>query len=327
MVRVVAVIFFATLLVVAYVTKVSPFVVSFIDGPELSGWAARSKWFTILSVASLIVTAMLLFRPVRAIRIYLFLLLPVSVIMSTYNVNAQLRNRTLTDAYDRAGLAAKSLIPRQDLGHVVILGEIPAATMRTLFYLDNAAAGQDLSYVMGDTYRAASLPAAKTWVVGIGNVRFDKTEFRVIKQNGFSIARRIEPMYPLHIDFGKAVESDYILGITGLSTPEGWGVWSVDKKLEFTFADNLPQRFTLKINASAFGPNVGKDFHLTVGGFKSTFQIFNDSTISIPVTLLGNVRSLTIEVPEPISPSELGLSQDARKLGIALKWLSINLDE
>ena len=109
--------------------------------------------------------------------------------------------------------------------------------------------------------------------------------------------------------------------IHGLSRKEEWGRWSdagVLPSVRFVFAEDLPDIFTLELEAIAFAPNIDKPLTIRIGSKTRTVSIPDGSfTVSVNVNLEGE-KCDTIEFipPAPTSPKELRLSNDGRKLGI-----------
>lgn len=117
-----------------------------------------------------------------------------------------------------------------------------------------------------------------------------------------------------------------ILWERGLSSFEPWGRWSDQDQVEFGLSGCLPQgRLKLMMAGHAFGPNVGLPVKVALGdkeiiikfsdvGNQQTAHFTNDATC---------LNKLVIKIPKPTSPHELGLSVDARKLGIGFVGLKI----
>ena len=77
--------------------------------------------------------------------------------------------------------------------------------------------------------------------------------------------------------------------------------------------------------ARAFGPNAQLPFTMRIGKETQTFRLASDITVvtPLPFTTDGSVRTITIEIPQPTSPRQLGQGNDDRQLGIALMQLTI----
>jgi hypothetical protein len=108
------------------------------------------------------------------------------------------------------------------------------------------------------------------------------------------------------------------------SPPESWGAWSISKEVTLKFTIALPSQFDLVLDAKAFGPNIGKDFIVSLGQLEVPLKLSdNFSEYRLAISNPENLNEIKILVPSPISPKDLKLSDDHRKLGIALKSLII----
>lgn len=132
---------------------------------------------------------------------------------------------------------------------------------------------------------------------------------------------------PHTIDFKKAAWPGVVSKVEGLSGAEPWGTWSEGDKVVIEFTTPLPEKFTVHLTAIAFGPNAEKDFIMHVGDSSNTFKIAGQSEDkAIEFTNPERSNVLTINVPSPISPKEIGMSEDGRKLGIGLVQLKVSAE-
>jgi hypothetical protein len=117
-----------------------------------------------------------------------------------------------------------------------------------------------------------------------------------------------------------------ILWGRGLSIFESWGRWSDGGQVEFGLSNCLPQgRLNLMIVGHAFGPNIGLPVKVALGD-KEFITKFSDEVSQQNIHFTNKViclNKLTIKIPNPISPQELGLSVDNRKLGVGFVGLKI----
>lgn len=126
------------------------------------------------------------------------------------------------------------------------------------------------------------------------------------------------------LDFKKAAWPGVISKAGGLSGAEPWGTWSTGAVVTLEFSAPLPKTFAVHLVAGAFGPNAAKEFIASVGD--STTKFVLNATPAKRVLQFNNPgksKTLTIAVPNPVSPKELGLSADARKLGVGFTELRI----
>lgn len=118
-----------------------------------------------------------------------------------------------------------------------------------------------------------------------------------------------------------------VLGWRGLSAPEAWGRWSDGDAVQLVFANCLPQgRYRVALRGHAFGPNVGQAVWLGLGASRASVVLGAEDSDQ-RVTLENREacqNTLTIFVPQKVSPKALGLSADNRQLGIGLVRLSLD---
>ncbi len=123
------------------------------------------------------------------------------------------------------------------------------------------------------------------------------------------------------IDFTRAGLPSFLRKITGLSQVESWGRWSdanLAQSVRFDFSKPLPRRFTLIIEARAYGPNTNKDAIVRIGTKRTKIRFSaNLDSVRIPVDLdEEQAREIEVVAPTPVSPKSLGRSQDGRRIGI-----------
>ena len=125
------------------------------------------------------------------------------------------------------------------------------------------------------------------------------------------------------IDFKEPIPSS--VEVEGLSGIEGFGRWSDGEKVSISFRRLFRKSLNVKLTAAAFGPNVDQDFTVTIGKETKSFRLTGvNSTISLDFRNIDiNDRSLLFTIPQPISPKELGISEDTRRLGMAMDKLTI----
>lgn len=134
------------------------------------------------------------------------------------------------------------------------------------------------------------------------------------------------------IDFKRPGYPDFLLAVSGMSTTESWGRWTDSNEsnkpstTSFTFKTPLPEKFSLQLEAQAFGPNIDQPITVKVGEATQTFFMRDPKVqiITLNFTGLQNANSIEIVIPKPASPKELDVkSDDTRKLGLGLIKLQI----
>lgn len=123
-----------------------------------------------------------------------------------------------------------------------------------------------------------------------------------------------------HMKFGG------ILWERGLSYWESWGRWSNSEQVELGLAGCLPQgQLKISIEGRAFGPNTEKPIKITLGNHALFFKFTNQ--ISTQVHQISNIsdciNKIIIYIPIPVSPLELGIGSDTRKIGLGLTKFKI----
>ncbi|WP_122221828.1 glycosyltransferase family 39 protein [Pseudomonas syringae group genomosp. 3] len=312
----------------AAVTLMHPFTPSYVDSPELRGYTLNVNVFIGLAVLSAICVALWGLSASSGTIVFLLFYLPLSICITAVHSNAEVRQRMIVDAYDKAGLFAKSYVPSNELSSLVVVGNSVAATLRSLIYIDDLGATRDLSFVEGVPYTAAQTPADKKWILAVGDIEFAKDDFEVIRLNGFSLAKKTASLYPMSINFRHTSLPDSVIRVSGLSHAESWGAWSDRSDIVFRFAKPLPERFQLILTAKAFGPNVNKSFEVVVDNRNYPVMLTeNNAPHTLDITNAGKADVLTIKVPSPTSPKQLGMSQDDRTLGLGLDQIEIRKTE
>jgi phosphoglycerol transferase len=243
------------------------------------------------------------------------------IVSSTFSTSLMLRSwRGATDTYDKAGLFTKQYLSKEEVSKVVVVGSEIGSLFRSLFYLDNPNSTL-ASIPEGSTYDLSNLPTGKEWILVIGNHPLPNNTSFQLQLNGFTLAR-VAGTYT--IDFKISTWPGIISMTQGLSSAEAWGTWSSGNVVTLEFCTPLPEKFSVHLDAGAFGPNIGKEFVAHVGDSAVGFTL--PSVHAESVLNFSNprrVRTITIDIPSPISPKKLGLSADERNLGMALFELRI----
>jgi phosphoglycerol transferase len=118
--------------------------------------------------------------------------------------------------------------------------------------------------------------------------------------------------------------SGLLSGAEGVSAIEQFGRWSNAKQVVLHFNAPLPQHAYIVLKAWAFGDNADLPFTMRIGGNSARFRLSGTpQEIGLRLDTDGQQRSLTIEVPHPVSPMSYGDPRDPRLLGIALAEIEI----
>ncbi|QLU67392.1 hypothetical protein HV173_14900 [Citrobacter freundii] len=127
---------------------------------------------------------------------------------------------------------------------------------------------------------------------------------------------------PNTIDFKKTGFPSFVAGASGVGQVEGWGRWSEGQYVKLFLDVELNKSVTFYIELTTFGPNAGKTLLMTVN---------NERRVLVPEAGKENryvakfefpevvkKPEITIKVPSPVSPAQLGLSDDTREIGLGL---------
>jgi phosphoglycerol transferase len=136
----------------------------------------------------------------------------------------------------------------------------------------------------------------------------------------------LESLLRFHsISFASTTLPVSVRNLDGFAGAEAWGRWSVGEVARIELSAPLPRRFTLIIATQwALGRNVGAPIQVRIGNAKATFKVgAGPSVVELPFVLEENANEIELAVPHPVSPAELGMNPDVRKLGVAFKSIAI----
>lgn len=126
------------------------------------------------------------------------------------------------------------------------------------------------------------------------------------------------------IDFKRNEFPSFIDEIYGLSSAESWGRWSDGERVAFKINYGKIKLKRISVVVGGFADNVGKEINVKFGGYNTSLILESaeprEYHITLPVTGTGTgtgTEWLIFYPAHPISPKSLGLSDDARQLGIS----------
>jgi phosphoglycerol transferase len=130
------------------------------------------------------------------------------------------------------------------------------------------------------------------------------------------------------IDFSSSAKMPgFVVDVSGMSQAEAGGRWSdanVAKSVVISFSRPLPNRFTLRLTGTPFGPNTGKKLLIRIGRVEKQIDMPGPFDAHVPVDLNGqNVSAIEFVPPSPTSPEELHIGPDPRRLGVAFRTLKV----
>lgn len=292
-----------------------------IDAPAL--WAISTTplvlhTFTILQAITL---AALIYRPAFASRVFICLFIPAVIIQSALAFPNFFSNYRTPSASDQAGIFYTMTIGSRD--PVIVVGDDDSAVTRTIFHLNNTDIEKRL-ISKTSTVTATLIPPKTRWLICLNGNSLDPALHGdlAFDMPGYKIWHVGTSAYD--VDFA-SLDWAGVESISGISHQESFGRWSDGKNVVIRFSRDIPSNITLDLLAFAFGKNIGKPFAVTIGNQSSQFvlsEMANTTKIEFK-DVAPHTREVVIEVPQPTSPKEMGLSDDTRQLGIALSHLTI----
>jgi hypothetical protein len=307
-------------------TKLPFYKTGFVDSPELGAlvnvaypddtrllvqlqWAAMACWVA---------------WPLLGRMVFLCVVLPFATIAASANIGQILANAALPNAYDRAGLYARQALDDAGRAGLAVAGDDLSGLARAQFHADSAGSST-IALQPGEALDPTLLPARRPYLLVVGRHALPAGIEVAAHDRDFALLKLGAAPRTLHrIAFSDPLQGGVLAGATGLADKEPWGSWSNAGRVTLRFAQPLPRRLALFINGRAFGPNVGKDFVLAVGGASRSFRLpASEQEIYLQLPTDGQQRELTIDIPAPTTPREVGAGNDKRALGIGLISMEI----
>ncbi|MPM15126.1 hypothetical protein SDC9_61492 [bioreactor metagenome] len=318
--RVLALIFLA-LCTFAIFEEFKPYTLMLADAPELRALANNSQVLFFVGLISIIAICIAFVRMEVAAKCYLFLLVPLMVVLSANFIIDEQRGRLKADAYDATGMMVHRLISNDESSRVLVIGPEPASLYRILFHIDRV--GSDMLVVPnGKSIDLNELRGQWDWLVLTGKYSLQGISQRQISSDGFDILKLKSGGV---LDFKKNSWPGLISYSSGLSVAEPWGRWSDGRQVTFQFTDVLPEKFEVSLLAHPFQVNVGKTILVSAGG-QTKEIVFNstaDQYVSLTFENVARGHDIVFDLPYVASPTELGIGRDDRELGLAFIKMSI----
>jgi phosphoglycerol transferase len=311
----------AAIILYAAYTRLHPFAPNFVDSPEFRGFIYNWKLYYILSGLSFVCLALWAYADRMGARCFVYLFMPLAVVISTFNINRELRQSRFPDAYDKAPIFAKQYLSQEDRSMLVIAGSRSGSLYLSSFLLDNPNVARE-PIPDGAAYDLSKLPPGKEWVLVIGNHALSGNAICQLPADGFTLARVVGGNT---VDFRKSSWPCVISRAGGLSPTEpGWGTWSSSDVVALEFSRPLPAHFNIHLVAYAYATIVGEEVVARVGdsavGFKlSAFS--EERVLEFENPKRSNI--LRFDIPSPVSIKEYERSDDGRRLGVAFIMLRI----
>lgn len=167
----------------------------------------------------------------------------------------------------------------------------------------------------------------------LGFIKYYLTIFTIILITSFSISL-ILTHRPIKLDKTYNFNRDRIyIKTNGVANPEHWGRWTIEEKVDIIFYSPVKKDLEVTFNVNPFLPEKMENQRIDVysrGEKLATWNYrlenpFPNTTIVVKKELIKNNGKVNLEflIKSPISPKELGLSDDNRKLGLGFKSVTI----
>jgi hypothetical protein len=134
----------------------------------------------------LVLIGLALFRFQLAVRIQLWVFIPLVFLLSSYGIQQTIEARKNPDAYDIAGTLVAALISGQSDAQVSLFGPDEASLYKTSFYLDRT--NSTIRVVSAGTRINPDLiPLGATNVLVFGGGQLDNERFEPVVDDGFKL--------------------------------------------------------------------------------------------------------------------------------------------
>jgi hypothetical protein len=312
------------ILVALAVWKLPLYVLASMDGPEIASFSLRNRWGTLV-VALQLLALLLWFRRSRwSAPLFLYGLLPLVVALGLYTNYAYTRQLTFSWAGENAGRYAHRHVPKAEQKQITVAGSDLALMLRVLFHIDDKDVAM-LELAKDEPIDSYQLPAHNKWLLVVGPHALPPGIKPVAATNEFALVRIDHDTRRIGVSrLSRPYGEGPVARVEGLSHAEPWGRWSAGKQVVIHFKQALPRHLSVVLKARAFGPNQALPFTLRAGEKQLGFRLGPmEQDIALRIETDGRQRTLTIDVPRPVSPAELGQGVDTRKLGIGIAAIEI----
>jgi len=163
-----------------------------VDSPELRGLTTYPIALVALGVVSLAALAAWACGTPWGVRLFVYGLLPTSVMVMSYAASTELRARVVPNEVDLAGTFVGERLTDDERSRVLVVGSEPADLFRALFYIDDAEASL-LVIPVGSSYDLSTLPEGKDWAFIIGEHAWTGGVLAETPTLGTALVRREQP--------------------------------------------------------------------------------------------------------------------------------------
>jgi phosphoglycerol transferase len=320
--RVIAALVLAAIMAAAALTLGKHFTPSSVDSPELRGLMRREYLMHLLSALALAALLWWQANPQKGVRLFLLAFLPLYTLAASWQVNTEVRSARHPDLYDRAGVMVHQRLAPAALDQLRIVGVDHGGLLKVRFHA-NSAHSVVLPTAEGSMPDLAKLEQPG-WLLMFGNYPLPPYAVPRVQEDGFTLYQLVQPQHAQRIDFRAPLEQSVLAASSGIGVAEAWGRWSEGPQIRLEFKAALPARVTLRLTGRAFGPNAGKDVVVQVGERRQVLRMTEEwQSYALQFDNGGGERTVVLNVPNPVTPKQLGLGDDGRALGLALVRMDV----
>jgi hypothetical protein len=295
------------------------------DAPELValGVGAPGTHAPLLVAAGLGLLQLWAFRPRLAGLLFVFAFLPACVVNAELNTRAFHAHNRQPGLYDLAGRYAHNAVPAAERGEVTIAGNT-GDLLRAKFHID-APGVTILDVPEGWRLEPYQMPGRQRWLLVVGEHALPDGVDVVHRDENFALIRTSPDNQALGaVSTNGPLEGALLEKVEGLDKRESWGRWSNGGTVRLHFREPLPEKLNLFLTAMAYGPNIGKEFTVRAGNASARFHLPGmPGEIHLRLDTDGKTKTISIDVPQPVSPHALGAGVDTRTLGIGISKIEI----
>ena len=292
------------------------------DSPELRTASLDPAIFRLLALMAAAGLLAWMARPVAGARLFTHLFLPVSTLLLAGLTAQQVRLSIWPDDYAKAGQFVHHYLHAGQTAGMTIVADDIGGMHRARFFIENPAT-DFLQVPVGAEVPWDKLAPGKTWVLMIGNHPLPPDARVVAQKDNFALLQTgTRPVAGNTLLFNGVLPPQFVQRVDGLAGAEPWGSWSDGPGVRLQFTHPLPARMRVELTARAFGPNVGKEFLLKVGGQQVPFRLGDKNSRTV-LEIAGGGDTLEFAIPAPTSLQMLGQGADTRQLGIGIESLKV----
>jgi phosphoglycerol transferase len=313
------------IVLVLAVIKLPLYALSTVDGPDIQTLRIDRASGKIVVAIDLIVLFLWAWGHRLAAPLFMFVAVPLMTALGLSTTSYYLRQLDQSWAADKAGKFAHQVVPEAERGKLTVAATEVVQIMRTQFYIDNPDVGM-LELPKDAPIEQYQMPLRSKWLLVVGKHALPAGVKPVAATDDYALVKMAANHRPLGLTrFNEPLRDGLVGSAEGLSVVEPWGRWSEAKQVVLHFNQALPRHANVVIKAQAFGPNVGLPFVMRIGDQAQRFRVSAiGQDVALPFLTDGAQRSLSIEVPQPTAPRDVGPSTDDRKLGIGLLEIEVS---